>query len=170
MYIIHSKEEILKELSKLKRIRYNQFRWWRRWESQKPSLSKTKPLIDRILNGDFDFSNYYWQAQYVHIEMEEKKSIAKDNLHWLEIVTTDRARLKRLIDDFERDENERLAELEKSFLKSFHITKEDYRSYLEKFDGTIEELYHYISERHFTNTSKRGRGKAIKKDFLDKIF
>lgn len=170
MYIVHSKEKILKELSKLKPIKYNQFRWWRRWESKKSLLPKTKPLIDRILNGDFDFSHYFWQAQYVHIEMEEKKSIAKDNLHWLEIVTMDRARLKRLTEDFERDESERLAELEKSFLQSFHMSREDYRSYLEEFEGTIEELYHYISKKCFTKTSKRGRSKTIKKDFLDKIF
>lgn len=170
MRIIYSKEKILKELSELKPIKYNQFRWWRRWESKKPLLPRTKPLIDRILNGDFDFSNYFWQAQYCLIEIEEKKSIAKDNLHWLEIITIDRTRYTRLIEDFERDENERLAELEKSFLQSFHISKEDYRSYLEKFDGTIEELYHYISGKCFTKTSKRGRSKAIKKDFLDKIF
>ena len=43
-------------------------------------------------------------------------------------------------------------------------------SYLEEFEGTIEELYHYINKRCFTKTSKRGRSKTIKKDFLDKIF
>lgn len=102
--------------------------------------------------------------------MEEKKSIARDNLHWLEIITMDRARLKRLTDDFERDEKERLAELQRSFLQSFHMSKEDYLSYLEEFEGTIEELYHYINKRCFTKTSKRGRSKTIKKDFLDKIF
>jgi hypothetical protein len=102
--------------------------------------------------------------------MEEKKSIARDNLHWLEIITMDRARLKRLTDDFERDEKERLAELQRSFLQSFHMSKEDYRTYLEEFEGTIEELYHYINGKCFSKTSKRGRSKTIKKDFLDKIF
>ena len=170
MYIVHSKEKILQELSKLKPIKYNQFRWWRRWDSKTPLLSPKAPLIDRILNGDFDFSHYFWQAQYVHIEMEEKKSIAKDNLDWLEIVTMDRARLKRLMEDFERDEKDKLDNLEKAFLQSFHMTKEDYRSYLEEFEGTIEELYHYISGKCFSKSSKRGRTRALKKDFLDKIF
>jgi hypothetical protein len=170
MGTLHSKEKILQELSKLRPIKYNQFRWWRRWENKNPLLPKTKPLIDRILNGDFDFSHYFWQAQYVYIEMEEKKSVARDNLDWLEIITMDRARLKRLIDDFERDEKEKLEGLEKAFTQSFHLTKEDYRTYLEEFEGTIEELYHYINGKCFSKTSKRGRTRALKKDFLDKIF
>ena len=167
---MHSKEKILQELSKLKPIKYNQFRWWRRWDSKNLPLSSKAPLIDRILNGDFDYSPYFWQFQYCLVEMEDKKLIAKDNLDWMEIITIDRARYKRLIDDFNRDEKDRLDGLEKAFLQSFHMTKEDYRSYLEEFEGTIEELYHYISTRCFSKSSKRGRTRALKKDFLNKIF
>jgi hypothetical protein len=50
------------------------------------------------------------------------------------------------------------------------MSKEDYRTYLEEFEGTIEELYHYINGKCFSKTSKRGRTRALKKDFLDKIF
>ena len=167
---MHPKEKILQELSKCKPIKYNQFRWWRRWDSKQFPLSPKAPLIDRILNGDFDFSHYFWQAQYCLLEMEEKKTIAKDNLDWLEITTIDRARYKRLIEDFNRDEKEKLEDLEKSFLQSFHMTKEDYRSYSEEFEGTMEELYHYINGKCFSKTSKRGRSKTLKKDFLEKIF
>ena len=36
---------------------YNKFRWWT--NGRKKKLSVKKPLIERINNGDFDYSHYY---------------------------------------------------------------------------------------------------------------
>lgn len=39
---------------------YNKFRWWTKGKKKK--LSVKKPLIERINNGDFDYSHYYTEA------------------------------------------------------------------------------------------------------------
>ena len=40
---------------------YNKFRWWT--NGRKKKLSVKKPLIERINNGDFDYSHYYSEAE-----------------------------------------------------------------------------------------------------------
>ncbi len=40
---------------------YNKFRWWT--NGSKKKLSIKKPLIERINNGDFDYSHYYSEAE-----------------------------------------------------------------------------------------------------------
>ena len=40
---------------------YNKFRWWT--NGRKKKLSIKKPLIERINNGDFDYSHYYSEAE-----------------------------------------------------------------------------------------------------------
>ena len=44
----HSIVFIEKELSKLQKINYNQFFWWRRWSVKNKPLPKNSPLIDKI--------------------------------------------------------------------------------------------------------------------------
>jgi hypothetical protein len=66
----------------------------------------------------------------------------------VELTQLDRARKKRLWDDFERDEGEKLTQLKKGFVREFHITEEDYEEEINKFGGTIEELYIYIKDRY----------------------
>ena len=41
---------------------YNKFRWWITGRIKKP-LPPTKPLLDRIRNGDFEYSPYFEQAE-----------------------------------------------------------------------------------------------------------
>ena len=40
---------------------YNKFRWWT--NGRKKKLSVKKSLIERINNGDFDYSHYYSEAE-----------------------------------------------------------------------------------------------------------
>ena len=49
-----SRERLQKEFSKLQKLNYNQFRWWRMYDSKNKPLDKRQPLRDRILNGDYD--------------------------------------------------------------------------------------------------------------------
>ena len=50
---------------------------------------------------------------------------------------------KKLIEDFERDEPQRLEDIRKNFMKEFVMTQNDYYSHIEDFDGTIEDFYYY---------------------------
>jgi len=57
-------ELIEKKLSKLQKLNYNQFFWWRRWTRKGKPLHKYSPLADKIKNGDYDDSPYRWQINY----------------------------------------------------------------------------------------------------------
>jgi hypothetical protein len=59
-----------------------------------------------------------------------------------------RARRKRLWEDFEKDENEKLKKIFKEFSKNFTASDEELMTTIERdFDGTLEELYHYLCIR-----------------------
>ena len=49
---MHSKEVILKKLSNYTPLKYNQFYWWRNWGPKNKPLFNSRPLLDRIKNGD----------------------------------------------------------------------------------------------------------------------
>jgi len=62
---------VLKEIKKLQPLNYNQFRWWRRFDSPNKSLHKNTDLLRKIQNGDFDFSHFFWQAKYTELEINK---------------------------------------------------------------------------------------------------
>jgi hypothetical protein len=128
MFKTHSEEIIKTKLADLKPLNYNQFRWWRKWDTKNIPLLNQAPLLDKIQNGDFEFSHYFWQAQFSELELNKKLTETKDTQHWIEVTQLERARRKRLWEDFEKDESDKLRTIEKEFLKTFKITKEDDRT------------------------------------------
>ena len=50
---------VAKEISKLQPLNYNQFRWWRRFDTKVKPLPKSATFLQRIQNGEFEFSHYY---------------------------------------------------------------------------------------------------------------
>ena len=76
----------------------------------------------------------------------------------------DFARRKRLMEDFNKDEADRLEALKNGFLREFEMTSDHYESSLLKFDGTTEEFYVYCLknfERSGRPIERRGRPKKI---------
>ena len=111
-----SRKFVEKELSKYQKINYNQFRWWRMYQPKNKPLDTRKPLRDRILNGDFDYSCYKAQIYWCEHELDDiLKECGIDYQKYLEKTSVLRARRKRLIEDFEKDEHERLESLIKNF-------------------------------------------------------
>lgn len=161
VYKTHSKEVVLKKLSNFQPLNYNQFRWWRRWDSKNKPLHKLKPLLDKIRNGDFDYSHYFWQAQFCEIELNEKYLQLNDDGRWMEETQVDRARRKRLYEDFEKDEAEKLKQIQKEFILTFRMSKENYEQEVIKFDGSLEDFYFYCKQKFgeyaIPLRSKRGR-------------
>lgn len=160
IFNIKNEELILKEISKLRPLNYNRFMWWRRFDQKKRSLDNKSPLLDKIKNGDLEFSHYYWQALYTEIEMNEKYNECIDGQHWIEQCRVDRERRRRLYADFEKDEAEKLKILRREFSKEFHMTKEDYDREILEFGGTLLKLYFHCEMRYGKKikiTSKRGR-------------
>ena len=160
MYRTHPQEIVEQKLSELRPLNYNQFRWWRRWDSKRASLPNKASLLDKIQNGDLDFSHYFWQAQYTEIEMNQKYTKAKDYRDYLDNVQLDKARRKRLWEDFIKDEDEKLEYIAKQFQKLFFITEKEYQKEIEEFEGTLEEFYYHcqiLYNKRPQPKSRRGR-------------
>ncbi len=146
MFKTFSLDIIESNLSKLKPLKYNKFYWWRKWgPKHKPNPSLT--LQKRIKNGDFEYSPYYWQLQYCEYEINQKYIKFRDPVRFLEETKIDRIRRKKLIEDYERDEIERIETLKKLLLKEFHFSKETLEKELEEFDDNIEKFYIYCNNK-----------------------
>jgi len=172
MFIPHNKETILREVGKLQRLNYNQFFWWRKFRPKQKELSKYAYTVDKIRNGDFDFSHYYWQAQYALLEMEEKTGHITHPSTRHESQSLFRERHRRLMKDFEKDEPERLEGFYKECKRTLRVSKETVEEIALDFDGTLEELYIHLQEKYQNKPQpvpdfskygkpKRGRPKKI---------
>jgi len=152
---------VAKEIKKLKPIPYNKFMWWRRFESKTKPLPKGATFLQRIRNGEYEFSHFYWQWKLSEIELNEIfATYNNDHQRLVESNQVDLARRKRLIEDFEKDEASKLDALEKGFLREFVMTKEEYYDHLTNFDGTTEEFYMYCLktfDRSGRSIERRGR-------------
>jgi hypothetical protein len=160
IFNVKNEDLVLQEISKLRPLNYNRFMWWRRFDQKKRPLDNKPPLLDKIKNGDLEFSHFYWQALYTEMEMNEKRNECIDDQHWIEQTRVDKQRRRRLYEDFEKDEAGKLETLRKLFPKEFRMTKEDYDSEILEFGGTLLQLYRHCEIRYGKKLkiqSKRGR-------------
>ena len=158
----HSKKFILKELSKFQKLNYNQFRWWRMYSYKTKPLPSKSDFRDKIFNGDFDPSGYQWQAWLCEHEMDKvQEECGVDIQKYLEKTKLLGARRKRLLEDYERDETEKLRSLFRHFSKHFNITIEEAKEEALKCRGAIIDLYYIIEEKYRKQikVSRRGRPK-----------
>jgi len=158
------------------------FYWWRRFPSHKP-LHHYKPLLERIQNGDFDYPEYFeqaeWEDHWAEEEIASKRHLFNDPQSFLEESNAIKRRyLKRknlLIKDGYETEHKRLVELIKQFGIAFGCTKDTIREFMEEFDGTLEEMYYAFAEHRgvknikvleYMPVKKRGRGRPPKNPLL----
>ena len=157
-----SDEKIVKrEIKNLQPLNYNKFFWWRKYTSKTQPLPKSSSFLDRIKNGEFEFSHYYWQWKLSELEINSiYESYGNNRQRLLEENQVDLARRKRLIEDFEKDEAIKLETLKKGFLREFVMTREEYEEHIINFDGTTEEFYMYCLktfDRSGRSIERRGR-------------
>ena len=159
-----SRNQLQKEFSKLQKLKYNQFRWWRMYDTKNKPLDKRKPLRDRILNGDYDFSHYWYQAAWVEHDLNDLQVECKDDDGlFVEKGAVLRARRKRLLEDFERDEKEKLEELYNEFPKYFRVSKDQVKKEMAEFSGSLIDFYYHIDDKYkitftpYESIKKRGR-------------
>ena len=169
--MIHSIQVIEKELSKLQKINYNQFLWWRRWTPKNKPLSKHVFLWDKIINGDYNFSPYFWQIQYCEWEIEQKQlKYPGEYERFCDEASLDFQRRKRLREDHEKYEVENLEQLRKDFVTTFRMTEKDYDKEVIEFGSDLKDFYIYCEQKYrkynipeFTTTkSRRGRPRKNK--------
>jgi hypothetical protein len=165
LYKTSDPKTVHREIKKLKPLNYNKFMWWRRFDTKTQSLPRGSKFIDRIKNGEYEFSHYYWQWKLSELEINELHVKYNGDIQKiLEKNEVDLARRKRLIEDFEKDENARLKALQDGFLREFVMTNEEYFEHISNFSGNTEEFYLYCLktfDRSGKQPEKRGRPKKI---------
>jgi hypothetical protein len=139
--VMHDRKVVEKHLSKLQKLNYSQFRWWRNYQVPKP-LPKTKLMVERIKNGDFEPSPYLWMAQGVLWEKHDSdndKSIEpyEQRKRGSMLLT----KYEKLMADFEKDEEDRIETFIKDLSKSLKVDKEKLREDFESFNGTVLEFF-----------------------------
>lgn len=142
-----SREIIEDKLATLPNKTYNKFMWWRRYQSRQ-TRPENSTFYDKIVNGDYEASDYYYQAEHENYLLEDT---VKDINHYedkVSHISMFRARHKRLMEDFEKEEGEILRKLKLEFKKVFKISKDDLERIMETFDGTTLELYQYVKDEY----------------------
>jgi hypothetical protein len=165
LYKTSDPQTVYREIKKLQPLNYNQFKWWRRFDTKTKPLPRGSKFIDRIKNGEYEFSHYYWQWKLSELEINELHVKYNGDIQkLLEKNGVDLARRKRLIEDFEKDENTRLKALQDGFIREFVMTKEEYFEHISNFGGTTEEFYLYCLktfDRSGKQPERRGRPKKV---------
>ena len=106
------------QLCKLIPKRYSQFVWWRRYEDRQ-TLPERSPLYDKIVNGDYEHSDYFYQAEMENYLLADKIKDIKYFEDQLDHRSLFGARWKRLMDDYQKDEKEILRKMKKDFKATF---------------------------------------------------
>ena len=165
LYNTNDPKVIIREIKKLKPLPYNKFMWWRRFSSKLTPLPKSATFLDKIKNGEFEFSHYFWQAQFCELEINEKHIEYRGDIQkLLEHNGVDLNRRKRLWEDFNKMEKDMLIQLKKNFTREFTMTNEEYDNHVIEFNGTTVEFYMYCLKT-FDRSGKRAerRGRPSKK-------
>jgi len=106
---------------------YDRFMWWRSFTPKNKPLTNRHPLKDRIMNGDFDIAPYKFESELVEHRMNEKWIEHKGYEDtYREAIQVDKARRKRLLEDYEKEEIRRLQDLKKAFVVTLKMTNEQY--------------------------------------------
>lgn len=127
---------------------YNRFMWWRKFTSKKKPLPTTASFEEKVVNGDFDLSPFKFEAELVEHTLRKKWHQYPDSAEFLEAARMDIARRKRLLEDHEKDEKQKLDTFFKGMAKSFRVEIEVIEDYLNSFDGdTVKEFYIYLMKK-----------------------
>ena len=145
------------------------FYWWRRFRTHK-SLPYKATLLDKIRNGDFEYPEYFQQAEWEleWMRNEQKEFIANYNgdnynndILYLDIEKRARKRYKALYEDGMKTEFERMDDLKTQLCKEFKFNKNKLVDIMEEFGGTTEDLYFHVAELQGINVDTFNRLKKI---------
>jgi hypothetical protein len=125
------------------------FYWYRRFKSHK-CLPYKSPLVDKILNEDFEYSPFFeqanWELHWMKEEQEEfiKNYQGKDPLLdrlYMDIETRSRKRYNKLFEDAMKDEHNRMDILTNNLSKYYKLNKQKVKDFINIFEGTTMELF-----------------------------
>lgn len=165
--IKHSREVVMERIKKLQPLNYNKFMWWRQFTDNVKPLGKRATLKDRIANHEFEPSTYLWQAQYALYQALDKINLqTDDHQKQMENLAVDLARYKRLMEDYEKEESQRMEALYDAFISAFKITREELEEKFLNWPGDIASFYNHAENFLYTTPAEnrknmRGRPKKV---------
>ena len=150
-----SRAKIERDLSKIYfKKPYDRFMWWRAYTPKNKALGNKAPLIDRLLNGDYEMGPFLMEVELVYHTMNDKYKAAitsngeVDHGKFHSETSIDRARKKRLIEDHEKDEARKLSDLKKEFTNIFKMDNDQYDMEVNKTRGTLVEFYYEMESKY----------------------
>ena len=138
--------ELKDRIATFRKNTYNKFYWWRRFQPRQ-MLHPYRRLDERIPNGDFEVSDYYWQLKYEDVLEQEAvdKEPNIDKKHEIRCMFGERRR--RLSKDYEADEAKILNEMYKAFRNELGMKQDQVDEEMINFDGTLAEFYTYLTNK-----------------------
>jgi len=128
---------------------YNKFRWFTKQRKRK--LPKSAPLLQRIQNGDFEYSIYFDEVKQVRKDAQKvydsvMENALIDDMKQREHEALDSSRMKRvralkLMEEADKDENRILRDLREELTKEFGVDLWDIAHEKQRGKGTTEDLY-----------------------------
>ena len=154
---IHSVEWLEKYLkTNYYKKKYDRFMWWRSYTPRENPLPNNHPLRDRILNGDFDMGPFTFEIELTQHKMNEKFIQCKGYEDtYREAIQLDKARIKRLKEDRDKDEQKKLETLKRDFLREFKMTKKQYDREIAAYRGPDLINFYYRMQDKYGTYAKR---------------
>ncbi len=138
--------ELKDRIATFRKNTYNKFYWWRRFQPRQ-TLTKLHRLEQRVPNGDFEVSDYYWQLRYEDVleQADLANEVSPDRQHEIRSLYGERKR--RLTKDYEADEAKILDEMYKAFWNEFRMKRDEVEEEMLNFDGTLAEFHCYLTNK-----------------------
>ncbi len=145
------------------------FYWWRRFRIHK-SLPYKATLLDKIRNGDFEYPEYFQQAEWEleWMRQEQKEFINNYNgdnyesdILYIDIERRARKRWKALYEDGMKTEFDRMDDFKTKLCKEFKFSKDKLVDIMDEFGGTTEDLYFHVADLQGINVDTFNRIKKI---------
>jgi len=122
---------------------------YRRFKTHK-CLPYKYPLIDKIKNGDFEYSPFFEQAKWeLHWMKEEQEEFINNyqgsdptmDMLYTDIEVKARKRYNKLYEDAMKDEHNRMDMLTNNLSKYYKLNKQKVKDFINVFEGTTIELF-----------------------------
>ena len=148
---------------------YNPYRWFTKQRKRK--LPKSAPLLQRIQNGDFEYSIYFNEVDQVRKEAQQvfddvmKNALISDmkqREHEANLSSKmKRVRALKLMEEADKDEKRILRDLRDELTKEFGVDLWDKAHEKQRGKGTVEDLYLWYKKevgQTYTKSELQARG------------
>jgi len=148
------------------------FYWWRRFKTHQ-FLPYKESLLNKIKNGDFEYSPFFEQAKWeLHWMKEEQDEFIKNyfgenvmnDILYIDIEKRARKRYNRLYEDGMNDESDRMDQLTKGLAREFEIKVSKVKDIMSEFGNTTKKLYFHIANIEGINVDTLNKLKEFGKN------